>query len=62
MYGTVFLPYMTTINSIGFVCCNVVKMLDCKIKSDLCCGWVGDRAGKVYIMCNKLYDKQLLPS
>ena len=54
MYGTVFLPYMTTINSIGFVCCNVVKMLDCKIKSDLCCGWVGDRAGKVYIMCDKL--------
>ena len=43
MYGTVFLPYMTTINSIGFVCCNVVKMLDYKIKSDLCCvvgGWV----------------------
>ena len=59
MYGTVFLPYMTTINSIGFVCCNVVKMLDCKIKSDLCCVvlWVGDRAGIVYIMCDKLYDK-----
>ena len=57
MYGTVFLPYMTTINSIGFVCCNVVKMLDCKIKYNLCCGWVGDGAGKIYIMCDKLCDK-----